>query len=50
MTTPSDLATKDVVVDVKADIANLRADMHRTAWVMGGGIVAATVILTRLLT
>ncbi len=31
MTTPSDLATKDDLGDVKADLANLRADMHRTA-------------------
>ena len=33
----------------KEDIANLRADMHRTAWAMGVGIVVLLSILNRLL-
>ena len=58
MTTRSDLATKDDIGDVKTAIANLRADMLRTAWVFGLGIatlilagfVAVTSVITRFLT
>ena len=43
------LETKEDIAGVKTEIANLRADMHRTAWVMGVGIVVLLSILNRLL-
>ena len=60
MKTRSNLATKEDLSGVKIEIASkcgdleseissLRADMHRTAWLIGGGIVTAITILTRLL-
>lgn len=56
MTTPKDRATKDDIGDVKTEIANLHADLHRTAWMMGVGIATlmlagfvVTIVLTRFL-
>ena len=54
--TTTDLATKNDIGDVKTAIANLRSDMHRTAWLMGLSIATlmlagfvVTIVLTRLL-
>lgn len=42
----AELATKS---DLKAEIANLKAEVFRALWIQGAGIVALTVGLTRLL-
>ena len=45
----SDLATKTDIAEVKAAIADLRADIGNRLWVMGLGIVGLTVALMKLL-
>lgn len=42
----AELATK---ADLKAEIANLKAEVFRALWIQGGGIVALIVGLTKLL-
>lgn len=43
------LATKQDVADLKANIANLKAEVFRALWIQGAGIVALIVGLTKLL-
>lgn len=45
----STFATKSDIADLKIQIADMRADIFRQMWVMGGGIVALVVALDRLL-
>ena len=42
----AELATKS---DLKAEIANLKAEVFRALWIQGAGIVALNVGLTKLL-
>ena len=45
------MATKEDISALRGDlttaVANLRADMHRTAWMVGIGIVAAVTAIDR---
>ena len=43
------LATKQDVADLKANISNLKAEVFRALWIQGAGIVALIVGLTKLL-
>ena len=43
------LATKQDIADLKADSANLKAEVFRALWIQGAGIVALIVGLTKLL-
>ena len=43
------LATKQDVADLKADSANLKAEVFRALWIQGAGIVGLVVGLTKLL-
>ena len=45
--TKTDIA--EVKADLKADIANLKAEVFRALWIQGGGIVALIIGLTKLL-
>ena len=41
-------AVRSELSEVKADIANLKAEVFRALWIQGGGIVALIVGLTKL--
>lgn len=43
------LATKQDIADLKADSANLKAEVFRALWIQGAGIVGLVVGLTKLL-
>lgn len=44
----SALATKSDLAELKVQIADLRADLFRPLWILGGGIVALVVAFDRL--